>query len=115
RLVLDARADALLHLAWPVEPGKFWMNPANLDWVGASLNLVRAAAERGTHRICVTGTCFEYDWPAERDCVERVTGSVVGRLVHGERVGQAHQHSHLLLARRVAGAGKCGHDCALSG
>jgi nucleoside-diphosphate-sugar epimerase len=74
RLVRDARADAMLHLAWSVEPGKFWTNPRNLDWVGASLTLVRAAAERGTNRICATGTCFEYDWPAEGDCVERVTG-----------------------------------------
>lgn len=73
RLGRDARADALLHLAWTVEPDTFWTDPANLDWVGASLRLVRAAVEAGTRRLCVTGTCFEYDWPTEGDCVEGVT------------------------------------------
>ncbi|HET7678637.1 MAG TPA: NAD(P)-dependent oxidoreductase [Xanthobacteraceae bacterium] len=73
RLGREARADALLHLAWTVEHDKFWTDPANLDWVGASLRLVRAAVEAGTRRVCITGTCFEYDWPSEGDCVERVT------------------------------------------
>jgi nucleoside-diphosphate-sugar epimerase len=73
RLGREARADALLHLAWTVEHDKFWTDPANLDWVGASLRLVRAAVEAGTRRVCVTGTCFEYDWPDEDACVERVT------------------------------------------
>jgi nucleoside-diphosphate-sugar epimerase len=74
RLARQARAEALLHLAWTVEPGKFWTDTANLDWAGASLRLVRAAAESGTRRMCAVGTCFEYDWPAEGNCVEMVTG-----------------------------------------
>jgi nucleoside-diphosphate-sugar epimerase len=73
RLARQARADALLHLAWTVEPGKFWTDAANLDWVGASVRLARAAADSGTRRLCVAGTCFEYDWPAEGNCVEMVT------------------------------------------
>lgn len=73
RLARQARADALLHLAWTVEPGKFWTDAANLNWAGASLLLARAAAEAGTRRLCAVGTCFEYDWPADGDCVERVT------------------------------------------
>ena len=73
RLAREARADALLHLAWTVEPDKFWADPANLDWIGASLRLVRAAVETGTRRVCVAGTCFEYDWPRDGDCVEGVT------------------------------------------
>jgi nucleoside-diphosphate-sugar epimerase len=73
RLAKAARADALLHLAWTVEPDKFWTDPGNLDWVGASLRLVRAAAETGTRKLCATGTCFEYDWPTDANCIEGVT------------------------------------------
>jgi nucleoside-diphosphate-sugar epimerase len=73
RLGREVRADALLHLAWTAAPGKFWVDPANLDWVGASLHLIRTMAEGGTRRLCVTGTCFEYDWPVEGNCVERIT------------------------------------------
>jgi nucleoside-diphosphate-sugar epimerase len=74
RLGREVRADAMLHLAWTAKPGKFWADPDNLDWVGASLHLVRTMTESGTRRLCVTGTCFEYDWPVEGNCVERVTG-----------------------------------------
>jgi nucleoside-diphosphate-sugar epimerase len=73
RVGREARADALLHLAWTAEPGKLWTDPANLDWVEATLRLVRSAAEAGTRRLCVSGTCFEYDWPEDGACIERVT------------------------------------------
>lgn len=73
RLVRRARPDVLLHLAWTVEPDRFWTDPANLDWVGASLHLARAAADAGARRLCAIGTCFEYDWPTQGDCIERVT------------------------------------------
>jgi dTDP-L-rhamnose 4-epimerase len=45
--VQSARATHLLHLAWYAEPGQYWDSPRNLDWVGASLNLVRTFVEAG--------------------------------------------------------------------
>jgi nucleoside-diphosphate-sugar epimerase len=72
-LVRAIAPDAILHLAWRVEPGKFWTDPANLDWVAASLRLARAAAEGGVRRFVGVGTCYEYDWPADAPCVEGVT------------------------------------------
>ena len=56
----------LLHLAWYAEPGKFWHAPENLDWVAASLRLVRAFAAAGGHRATLAGTCAEYDWSYPR-------------------------------------------------
>ena len=50
----------ILHLAWFSEHGSFWKHPANLDWVGASLNLLRCATEIGVSRIIGVGTCAEY-------------------------------------------------------
>ena len=56
----------LLHLAWYAEPGKFWHAPENLDWVAASLRLVRGFAAAGGTRACLAGTCAEYDWSVPR-------------------------------------------------
>ncbi len=52
----------LLHLAWTTEHGEYWRSDANLDWLTASLRLVRAFADAGGKRVVVAGTCAEYDW-----------------------------------------------------
>ncbi|WFS10632.1 NAD(P)-dependent oxidoreductase [Methylobacterium sp. 391_Methyba4] len=63
RDVLDAvRASHLLHLAWYAEPRLYWRSAVNLDWVAASLALVRAFREAGGARAVVAGTCAEYAW-----------------------------------------------------
>jgi nucleoside-diphosphate-sugar epimerase len=61
-LLAEIRPTHLMHLAWYAEPGKFWNAPENLDWVAASLRLVRAFTAAGGHRALVAGTCAEYDW-----------------------------------------------------
>lgn len=61
-LIEDWRADTLVHLAWEARPGKFWHATENLDWVAASLRLVRAFAAAGGRRVVVAGSCAEYDW-----------------------------------------------------
>jgi nucleoside-diphosphate-sugar epimerase len=62
RLLDYVRPTHLLHLAWYVAPGKFWTSLENLDWVGASLHLMRAFADSGGQRWVGAGTCAEYDW-----------------------------------------------------
>lgn len=54
--------DALLHLAWYVAPGQWAAAPENLEWVGATIALVRAFRERGGHRFVGAGSGLEYDW-----------------------------------------------------
>lgn len=73
RAMREARADRLIHLAWTVDHGKFWTDPANMDWTAASLMLVRAACEAGIRHATMAGTCFEYDWPPNGDCHEHQT------------------------------------------
>jgi nucleoside-diphosphate-sugar epimerase len=71
KLLLKAvRPDIVLHLAWCVAHGKFWTDPANLDWTGTTLALARAAADVGVRRFIGVGTCYEYDWPKTDDCKE---------------------------------------------
>ena len=66
------RPEALLHLAWCTEHGKFWRDPANLTWLARSCDLVEAATKVGVRRIVVAGTCFEYAFP-DGDCDEHAT------------------------------------------
>lgn len=60
--VQAAAATHLLHLAWITTPGRYWQAPDNLDWIAASLDLVRRFREAGGSRAVVAGTCAEYDW-----------------------------------------------------
>jgi nucleoside-diphosphate-sugar epimerase len=62
QLLAAIAPDALLHLAWYAKPGAFWHAPENLDWVAASLRLVRGFAAAGGQRLVAAGTCAEYDW-----------------------------------------------------
>lgn len=73
RLVETVQPDTIVHFAWNVEHGKFWTTPENLDWVGASLDLARRAAETGLKRFVGLGTCFEYAPQTTDDCDERTT------------------------------------------
>lgn len=61
-LIRRIKPTHLLHLAWCVEQPAFWSSPANLDWVAASLRLLRLFALHGGARAVVAGTCAEYDW-----------------------------------------------------
>jgi nucleoside-diphosphate-sugar epimerase len=70
RLVEDVRPTHLLHLAWVTTPGQYWTSPENLDWLAASLRLLRAFARAGGRRFVGAGTCAEYDWTAGGTCHE---------------------------------------------
>jgi nucleoside-diphosphate-sugar epimerase len=63
----------VLHLAWTVDHGRFWEEPANLAWVSATLDLSGAAIRAGVSRIVAAGTCYEYEWPAHGACSEDMT------------------------------------------
>jgi UDP-glucose 4-epimerase len=64
-VVRDIGATHLVHLAWHPERN-FWTAPENLDWIAASLRLVRAFAAAGGRRVVVAGSCAEYAWGPER-------------------------------------------------
>ena len=61
-LLAAVRPDSLLHLAWYAEHGLFWQALENLDWVRASIALLRAFIAHGGHRAVFAGSCAEYDW-----------------------------------------------------
>lgn len=61
-LIERTQPELALHLAWYVEPGKFWSSARNLDCVAMTANLARALELAGCHRIVAAGTCAEYAW-----------------------------------------------------
>ena len=73
-LVAQLKPSHLLHLAWYVEPGKYWRADENLLWVQASLNLLQSFRKAGGTRVVMAGTCAEYA-PCGRLCLENETPS----------------------------------------
>jgi len=69
KLFENTRFDALIHLAWYAEHGKFWTAPENLDWVEASVDLVKKFTLSGGKKVVLAGTCAEYSHDAGY-CVE---------------------------------------------
>lgn len=61
-LLSSLRPTHLLHLAWVSEHGTYWTSPENLDWIRASLHLMRVFAACGGRRALTAGSCAEYDW-----------------------------------------------------
>jgi nucleoside-diphosphate-sugar epimerase len=69
-LVATLRPTHLLHLAWIVTPALYRYAPENLDWLQASLALVRAFGEHGGRRFVGVGSASEYrpdDLPCRED------------------------------------------------
>jgi nucleoside-diphosphate-sugar epimerase len=62
RVISEAKPQTLLHLAWFVSPGRWVDAPQNLDWVRASIEMVREFVDSGGKRLVVSGSCLEYDW-----------------------------------------------------
>lgn len=60
-LARAVRPSHLVHLAWCAGP-RVWSDPANLEWAGATLDLVQSLADSGLRRMVVAGSCAEYDW-----------------------------------------------------
>ncbi len=98
RAVVEAvRPDAVLHLAWCVGHGVFWTDPANRDWKTATLALASAAADCRAARFVGVGTCYEYDWPADGDCIEQLT-PLAGHTVYDRSKRDCHKGLESLCA-----------------
>lgn len=60
RLIATLRPSHLLHLAWVTTPDVYRYAPENLDWLDASLALVRSFGEHGGQRFVGVGSSAEY-------------------------------------------------------
>jgi nucleoside-diphosphate-sugar epimerase len=80
RVLAEVRPERLVHLAWFVAHGRFWSAPENVQWVQASLGLLRAFADAGGRRALLVGSCAEYAWGGEQDLDERASALVPASL-----------------------------------
>ncbi|MEM7248344.1 MAG: NAD(P)-dependent oxidoreductase [Acidobacteriota bacterium] len=62
RLLEEVAPTHLLHFAWIATPGVYWTSLENLDWVRASLDLLKRFEQHGGQRVVMAGTCAEYEW-----------------------------------------------------
>ncbi len=69
--------EIIVHAAWYVEHGKFWDAPENTAWQTASMAFAEEAQKVGVQRFVGLGTCYEYAWPSDGLCDERVTPTAV--------------------------------------
>ena len=53
--------DAVIHVAWYAEPGKYLESTKNLDCLIGTLHMAKGAIQAGVKRFIGIGTCFEYD------------------------------------------------------
>jgi nucleoside-diphosphate-sugar epimerase len=71
-LIATLRPSHLLHLAWVTAPDRYRYAAENLDWLEASLALVKAFGEHGGQRFVGVGSSAEYDVAAGL-CMEDAT------------------------------------------
>lgn len=71
-VIRQVRPTHLLHLAWTAKPGKFWLDPENLQWLKASLALFESFFENGGEHAVGLGTCAEYE-TNHKECLESRT------------------------------------------
>lgn len=64
KLVHEAGADVLLHLAWCDDTATRWHSLDNLAWAAASLQLVKKFAEAGGRKVVFGSSCAVYDFSA---------------------------------------------------
>jgi nucleoside-diphosphate-sugar epimerase len=72
QLMRALRPSHLLHLAWITTPNRYRCAPENLDWLEASLALVRSFGEQGGRRFVGVGSSAEYGLAAG-PCAEEAT------------------------------------------
>jgi nucleoside-diphosphate-sugar epimerase len=60
-IISTLRPSHLLHLAWVTAPERYRYADENLDWLEASLALVKAFGEHGGQRFVGVGSSAEYD------------------------------------------------------
>lgn len=57
--------DAVIHVAWYAEPGRYLHAAHNLDCLAGTIRLAQGAAAAGIAHFQGIGTCFEYDLETE--------------------------------------------------
>lgn len=96
QLIDELRPSHLAHLAWAVEPGKFWTAPDNAEWLEVSADLLSLFAAAGGRRALVTGTCAEYDWRLEHGRPSCEDDPCAPQTPYGQAKNELHQRATVI-------------------
>jgi nucleoside-diphosphate-sugar epimerase len=72
KLLSGIKPSHFLHLAWYAVPGKYWTSLENINWVQASLGIIKEFMKHGGRRLVCAGSSAEYDW-SQGNCSEKYT------------------------------------------
>ena len=92
-LIEELRPSHLAHLAWMVEPGKFWTAPENAEWLEASADLLSVFAVLGGRRAVLAGTCAEYDWRLDPGRPLREDDPCAPQTLYGQAKHELHRRA----------------------
>ena len=62
KLINDVQPTHVLHIAWVTTHGIYWTSEDNLQWLGATAEMIHAFGRVKGRRFVLAGTCAEYDW-----------------------------------------------------
>ncbi len=103
-LLQRAAPEQLLHLAWTVEHGRFWHDPANLAWLEMTSAFAEEFADSGGHRLVAAGTCAEYDWSGlEGQSCQELETPCRPHTLYGETKHRLRLHLEAFAQRRELG------------
>lgn len=71
-LIETVKPTHLFHAAWNATPGVYLTSPDNIDWMQATIAMVRRFAEQGGVRFIGIGTSAEYA-ESDKPCIEDTT------------------------------------------
>jgi nucleoside-diphosphate-sugar epimerase len=98
-VIAELRPSHLVHLAWMVEPGKFWTAPENSNWLEASADLLSLFAASGGKRALLAGTCAEYDWRLDLGRPWREDDPCAPQTPYGQAKHELHRRAAEIAAR----------------
>lgn len=99
-----AGQEAVAHVAWYAEPGKYLTSPQNLTCLAGTLHLAQGAAAAGVRHFTGVGTCFEYDLKTEALARQEAL-TVDAPLGPATPYGAAKAATWLALSRALPGMG----------
>ncbi|WP_226682721.1 NAD-dependent epimerase/dehydratase family protein [Sutcliffiella horikoshii] len=71
-IMKNIKPSILLHLAWIVTPENYKESIMNIEWILASMKLLRLFNKYGGKKVVISGTCAEYD-TSTFVCIENST------------------------------------------
>lgn len=98
-LIEELRPSHLAHLAWMVEPGKFWTAPENAEWLEASADLLSLFAASGGRRALLAGTCAEYNWRLDLGRPWREDDSCAPQTPYGQAKHELHRRAAVIASQ----------------